>query len=318
MDRSKRRVLAGGVVMTGFRGADPGEAAAFLEQLADLRLGGVILFDRDAGPGAAPRNVRDPASLRELIASLRAAAASPLVVAVDQEGGAVARLHPGNGFPATPSPRDTASRRVSTTREAAGVIARSLASAGVDLNLAPAVDLALRPDGPLAARGRLYGTRADEVIRHARAFLSEHRLAGVACALKHFPGLGSARPDTHRAVADVTADHRPEELEPYRVLASEPASRAVLLAHAIHGGLDPGVPASLSAAWVRLLREEIGFDGVVVVGHPKMLPLLGREKAQTRSGGDGRLIGPERSGPGGVHGFAEGSIPPSRRGACCS
>jgi len=65
-------------------------------------------------------------------------------------------------------------------------------------------------------------------------------------------------------------------------------------------------------------RHEIVEEEGIPVGHPKMLPLLGREKVQTRSGGDGRLIGPEQSGPGGVHGFAERSIPPSRRGGCCS
>jgi beta-N-acetylhexosaminidase len=260
------RERIGQMLLVGFRGLTPSEAEPTRRLVADGRIGGVLLFSRDQQTGGA-RNVESPEQLRGLIAALAGEAMGPpLLVAIDQEGGQVARLGPGHGFPPTRSAADLGRGEPAGTGSAAAEIAATLSGLGITLNLAPVVDLAVNPDNPIIA-GADRSFSADPLVAtaHARAFVEAHRAAGVRSAIKHFPGQGSAGADTHLGIVDVTDVWTDVELEPFRSLVGAGLVDAVLTAHDFNAALDPAHPATLSAATVDgLLRGELGFDGVVI------------------------------------------------------
>ncbi|HVM02167.1 MAG TPA: glycoside hydrolase family 3 N-terminal domain-containing protein, partial [Acidimicrobiales bacterium] len=256
----------GELVMVGFRGARLEDSSPIVQQVRAGHVGGVVLFDVDVLSGGG-RNVESPDQLRALVASLQAAAPSPLLVAIDEEGGRVSRLKEDKGFPPTAPARQLGQRNdVAATRDQARQTARTLAEAGINLNFAPVVDLDRNPASPaIGALGRSYSADPGVVTAHARAVIEEHRAAGVLTALKHFPGHGSASGDSHLGLVDVTGTWAPVELDPYRTLVREGSVDMVMTAHLVNQRLDPAWPATLSPPTIDgLLRREIGFGGPVI------------------------------------------------------
>ncbi len=256
----------GELLMVGFRGTDLDDSDPILEQVKAGQVGGVVLFDVDVATGSS-RNIDSPEQLTALVAKLQNAAPSPLLVAVDQEGGRVSRLKERYGFPPTLSHQELGERNSleltsNQARETAGI----LADVGINLNLAPVVDVNVDPASPvIGALGRSFSADPAVVTDHARAMIEAHRSAGVLTAVKHFPGHGSAPGDTHLGFVDVTDTWLPAELVPYRTLVSEGSVDAVMTAHVVNGQLDAQWPATLSAATIDgVLRDELGFNGVVV------------------------------------------------------
>jgi len=256
------------MLVVGFRGLTPDEAAPTLREIADLGLGGVVLFGVDQ-PTGGPRNVASPRQLTALVGALGdAATLAPLLVTIDQEGGRVARLGPGHGFP--PSGRSAAELgRINDpdlTRAEARATAEVLNAAGITLNLAPVVDLAINPENPIIAGiERSYGANPAVVIAHATAVIEAHHQVGLRCALKHFPGHGSSAGDTHLGVVDVTDRWSETELEPFAALVDGGLADAILTAHVFNARLDPDHPATLSRSTITgILRDRIGFDGAVL------------------------------------------------------
>ncbi|MFP4560675.1 MAG: glycoside hydrolase family 3 protein [Thiohalorhabdus sp.] len=262
----------GQMLMVGFRGTLPGPEHPILEDIRDRRIGGVILFDRDVAAASDRRNIRSPAQVRRLTARLQKAAERPLLIAVDQEGGRVSRLPPERGFTPTPSAAELAAAGPEATRRAAGETARQLGSLGLNLNLVPVLDLARNPDSPvIAGLERSFGADPGSVARHAAAVVHAHRAAGVLTSVKHFPGHGSARGDTHRGLVDITRTWDPAELAPYRRLLARGLVDTVMVGHLMHRGLDPEWPASLSRRVIHgLVRKELGFEGVVILDDLQM------------------------------------------------
>ncbi len=256
----------GELVMVGFRGMTLDGSEPILEQVRVGQVGGVVLFDVDVATGSS-RNIDSPGQLKSLVTELQAVAPSPLLVAVDQEGGRVSRLKERYGFPATLSQQELGERKsLDLTRSQASQTAQTLADTGINLNLAPVVDVNLDPASPvIGALGRSFSANPTVVADHARAVIEAHREQGVLTAVKHFPGHGSAPGDTHLGFVDVTDTWSPAELEPYRTLVSEGNADLVMTAHVFNGSLDAQWPATLSPATVSgVLRTELGFQGVVV------------------------------------------------------
>jgi len=261
------RERIGQMLLVGFRGLTVGAASAVVADIRDRALGGVLLFDVDLPSGSPVRNVADPAQLAALVSGLQAEAATPLLVAIDEEGGRVARLDQRHGFPPTVSEQAMGERNdVAYTGQQAGAMADVLRAAGINLNLAPVVDLNVNPTNPIiGALGRSFSADPAVVMAQAGAFIDAHHQRGVLCTLKHFPGHGSSLGDTHLGVVDVTATWSSVELEPYRRLVPTGTVDAVLTAHVFNATLDPDYPATLSHATVTgILRDEIGFDGLVI------------------------------------------------------
>lgn len=256
------------MLVIGFRGLTADEARPMLRQVSDLGLGGVVLFSVDQ-PTGGPRNVESPEQLAALVGALQSAARlAPLLVAIDQEGGRVARLGPNHGFP--PPPRSAAELGrlddLAITRAEARAAAEVLAAAGISLNLAPVVDLAVDPDNPIiAAVDRSFGLDPVLVAAQAGAFIDGHHEIGLRCTVRHFPGHGSSSGDTHLGVVDVTATWTDAELEPFASLVGDGRADAVLTAHVFNARLDPNHPATLSRATITgILREQLGWDGAVL------------------------------------------------------
>jgi beta-N-acetylhexosaminidase len=257
----------GQMLLVGFRGLTVEEAGEIASDIRDRNLGGILLFDTDQPTHSAVRNVESPAQLAALIGGLRALAATPLLVAIDEEGGLVARLDQRHGFPPTLSAADLGARGdVAITRQAGDQIAETLSSVGVNLNLAPVVDLNVNPTNPIiGSLGRSFSADPSVVTAQAEAFIEGHRSVGVLTTLKHFPGHGSSTGDTHLGVVDVTGTWSAVELEPFRNIVKERLADAVLTAHVFNSKLDAEHPATLSAPTITgILRDEIGWDGVVI------------------------------------------------------
>jgi beta-N-acetylhexosaminidase len=260
------REKIGQMLLIGFRGLTADAADATRQQIAAGEVGGILLFSVDQLTGGL-RNVDSPDQLRGLVDALSASApGSPLTVAIDQEGGMVARLGPAHGFPATSSAAALGQGDPSATAAAARAMAETLRSVGVTLNLAPVVDLAVNPDNPIiAAVERSFSADPAVVVAHASAFIQAHHDIGVRSAIKHFPGQGSATGDTHAGVVDVTDVWTDVELEPFAALVAQGLPDAVLTAHIFNGRLDPDHPATLSEPTISgILRQQLGWDGAVI------------------------------------------------------
>lgn len=258
--------MIGQMIMVGFLGdneRDPG-VKAVRDQLAKGIVGGVVLY---------PENIGSPNELRSLTAFLRNAKSAMVpFIAVDQEGGKVQRLTARNGHRYFPSAwsvgRNPAYVSVDSAQRLYATMAEQLAYAGFNLNFGPVVDLNVNPANPvIGQRDRSFSADPNTVTALARAFILAHRNADIVTVAKHFPGHGSSRVDSHKALADVSESWREIEIEPYRALAKDGLLDAVMLGHLYHPTFSDGakLPASLSGRAVRALRDKsIGFDGVVV------------------------------------------------------
>jgi beta-N-acetylhexosaminidase len=260
-------VMVGQMILLGFRGTTLTPDAPVVADLRDRHIGSLLIAAHDVPSGRPLRNIASPAQLAALSAAVQETAGRPVLLATDEEGGAVARLGPEFGFPATRSAADLgAAGDVDATRAAGAAIARTLRDAGIRLNLAPVVDVDTNPSNPvIGALGRSYSADPAVVAAQAGAFVAGHRDTGVLTCLKHFPGHGSSTSDSHAGFVDVSSTWQPLELDPYRSLIGAGLADAVMAAHVFNDRIDPTYPASLSSATITdLLRGELGFGGVVI------------------------------------------------------
>ena len=244
--------LAAGVLLPGFIGLTP---PSWLLSAIEDGLAGVVYF----GP-----NIGTPAQLAELSAGLRGVR-EDLLVAADEEGGDVTRLRSATGSHLPGNAALGAVDDEAVTEAVAGAIGRELRLVGVDLNLAPCVDVNCDPANPVIGV-RSFGSSASLVARHGAAYVRGLQAAGVAACAKHYPGHGDTRIDSHLALPVVPASAdtlRGRELPPFAAAVAVGA-RGVLTAHVRYPALDPSRPATLSPIVLGLLRTELGFDGVIV------------------------------------------------------
>ena len=279
--------LAGQMLLVGFRGAEPGpgtpDELPILGQIAALNLGGVILFDRDVALKSPDRNIESPEQVSRLTSALQAAAAKvgspPLFIAVDQEGGRVQRLRAARGFAETPPAADLCPGGDPAPALAAGEQAgRTLAEVGLNLDFAPVADVDVNPANPvIGGIGRSFSNDPHQVAACAGAFARGLQSRGVLTAAKHFPGHGSSRTDSHLGFTDVTDTWTEAELIPFRELLRQNLADMVMTAHVFNARLDPDYPATLSQSVIGgLLRQRLGFTGVVVTDDLQMRAVAGR------------------------------------------
>jgi len=269
--------------MVGFKEAAVDEGTPVVRAIRDFSLGGVILYSIDLkcfleaqkknpdltryeGAKLCPKNITSREQLKKLTSALKRGSKEPLLISVDQEGGLVSRLGPAAGFPERESPRELGGRDdpAETTKTAEGMAA-DLKESGINLNLAPVVDLDLNPEGLISRNGRSFGSDPELVFRHARAFILAHRQKGVLTALKHFPGKGSAGRDTHFEIADITSCYEDRELYPFSKLIQEGLADLIITSHLNHRGWDEDYPVTLSSKVLQgMLREKLGYQGVII------------------------------------------------------
>jgi beta-N-acetylhexosaminidase len=262
--------MAAQMLMVGFRGTVAEEDSAIIKHIRAGFVGNVILFEKDMTLGAGTlRNIESPEQLKKLIKVLKEANTSsiPLWVAIDQEGGKVQRLRPGRGFEADfPSAQTLGQEDESYTLSVAGKIGQELSRMEIDMNFAPVADLNINADSPAIGRiERSFGDCPNIVAKHILAYVDGMNKAGILSCLKHFPGHGSAKSDTHIGVTDVTSTWRGYELLPYREIINSNFAGAIMSSHVYHKALDPEYPASLSYGIItNILREMLGWKGLII------------------------------------------------------
>ena len=258
-------MMVGQMVMAGFRGLVIEDSNPIVEDIVERHLGGVILFDKDVPMNLKVRNISSSYQLKRMIDELQSYAFIPLLIAIDQEGGRVARLNSKRDFPKTKSHSELGKGTPEATYEHAKIIANMLSEAGININMAPVVDLCANPDNPVIARlGRCFSDDPEIVAKHAMAYIKAHHEFDIRCCLKHFPGHGSSSADSHLGLVDVTKTWTSEELVPYQRIVKAKMADAVMTAHVFNANIDKRFPATLSSnAVTDLLRGGIGFNGVV-------------------------------------------------------
>lgn len=244
--------LAGQHLVFGFSGRTP--PRALLARIRRGEAGGVVFFSGNLGT---------PAQVRALTRSLRRIprppGIPPLLLMVDQEGGTVKRL------PGAPSRAAPAMRTVAVTRSEGRAAARTLRAAGMNVNLAPVMDV-VRPEGALQSEGRGFGFTREAVTRLGVAFTQGLRDGGVVATAKHFPGFGAAPVNTDVAQVKIRVPLRELRAvdEPPFAAAARAGAGMVMLASAIYPALATR-PAVLSPRVVQgELRDRLGFKGVTI------------------------------------------------------
>lgn len=247
----------GQMLLVGFQGLEAPEH--ILDWLREGKIGGVILF---------ARNVDNPQQLAALCKSIHEAAKFPALIAIDQEGGMVARLHSRNGFTESPGAMALASAKNNEqqTEAVSAVLGSELRSLGINWNYAPSVDISYNAQNPTVGT-RSFGNNNDIVSQMAAAAVRGFQKAKIAACAKHFPGLGDTAIDTHLELAalDTNVEYLLEnDMLPYRA-AIEADLATIMTTHTLFTTLDETYPATLSPHIVqRLIRKELAYEGVVV------------------------------------------------------
>lgn len=257
----------GQMIMAGFRGTKADSESPIVRIIKKYNPGGVWIVDNENPLGESIGNIASRGQLRQLTYDLQNAAEVPLLISIDAEGGRVIRLKEIYGFPATYSARYLGEKDdPELTREQNRVISGILKDTGVNLNLAPVVDLFINPANPaLGGKERCFSADPEKVTAHARSVIEAHHEKNILCCLKHFPGHGSSTEDTHIGYVDVSNTWTEKELIPYQKLIDENLADIILTAHIYNRNLDPDYPATLSHnILTKLLRERMGFKGVVI------------------------------------------------------
>ena len=256
----------GQMILVGFNGTVVDEKV--LEEVRQGKVGSIILFEKNIPPQ------NSFVALKKITWTYQQAASIPLFIGIDQEGGRVNRLKDKYGFPKSITAAAMGkSPTLDSVRFYGEATAATLSGLGININFGPVVDLASNPDNPIIAKyGRAFSANEDSVILMAKEFIKEHRRYGVLTSLKHFPGHGSSREDTHLGIADVTNTWEERELKPYKVLIDSGFADAVMTSHIVNKKLDKnGNPGTLSADILTgILRKGLRFEGVVFTDDMQM------------------------------------------------
>lgn len=255
----------GGLMMVGLPGLELDDSTRQL--IRDHGVNNFILF---------ARNVKNPGQLQklchDLVIKCEKNRLAPPLIAIDQEGGSVARLpEPWTQFPDV--------RKMAESDDPEQVLAdyartccRELLAAGINMNLAPVLDVCPAKAGYFMER-RVLGGDPDEVAHLGALVIATIEKKGVAACAKHFPGLGAARLDPHQTMPTVDRE-RPmligEDLRPFKAAVAAGVA-AIMTSHTIYPALDPDWPATLSAKILTgMLRDDLGYNGLVITDDLEM------------------------------------------------
>ena len=259
-------IKIGQMLLIGFPG--PAVDNKVLEEVRAGKVGSIIIFEKNI-PAA-----NSFVALKKIIWTYQHAAPIPLFVSIDQEGGRVNRLKDKYGFPRSITAAAMGKApSLDSVRFYADATASTLAGLGINMNFGPVVDLASNPNNPIIAKyGRAFSANEDSVSLLATEFVKQHHRHNVLTALKHFPGHGSSKDDTHLGIADVTNTWEARELTPYKILIDSGYADAIMTSHIVNRKLDKrGLPGTLSKSVLdSILRKQLRFDGVIFTDDMQM------------------------------------------------
>ena len=254
------------MLLVGMQGHTYNEQLSILPAVQKGVVGGILLFEYNLSPAETRERLTNlTAQLQRQ--SLEGASHLPLFLAIDQEGGQVNRMKPKYGFPAMPSAKSLGDApHDSIIINAAQTMAATLSACGINLNFAPVADVhnALCP--VLGNRQRCFSDQAERVTYCDSILMAIHNSLNILTAMKHFPGHGNSRSDSHLGLTDITPYWNPNELIPYQRLIAANKVPIIMSGHLVHKKLDDkGLPATLSKKILNdKLRGELHFNGVIV------------------------------------------------------
>ena len=232
-----------------------------LREVSEGKVGSIIYFEKNV----PPKN--SFVLLKKMNWTYQKAAPIPLLICIDQEGGRVNRLKDKYGFPKSITAEAMGKDpNLDSVRFYSEATASTLSGLGFNVNFAPVVDLGSNRNNPIIAKvGRAFSANEDSVIMMAKEVIKAHHKYNVLTALKHFPGHGSSKDDTHNGIADVTQTWEQRELKPYQALIDSGYVDGIMSAHIINKNLDPdALPGTLSDdVLTGLLRNKLHFNGVI-------------------------------------------------------
>ena len=265
--------LVGQLIIAGFRGTEANHHSDIVRHIHDFNLGGIILYDEDLEIGGrGTRNIKSQNQIWELTQQLQSYSDDGLLVAIDQEGGSVTRLKPDYGFPELSSWNHIGLLdNILMTEQFANSVSDSLKICGINLNLAPVLDLDYGSETIIGKSNRALSSEPKKVIEHAEIFINALKKNNIISCGKHFPGQGSASGDTHEGVTDISETWNVADLFPYSELVQSGNLDMIMVAHIFNKKMDHKFPASLSKIIINnVLRKNLGFTGVVMCDDPSM------------------------------------------------
>jgi len=257
--------MIGQMLIVGFDGTRP-------QQKWPRKLGALLAKGHIGGVIFLKRNLSNAPNARALTRFFsQSASRHPAFIAVDQEGGSVQRLAGNVGLKRINSAQRVAAKLgPEQAYDYYRNVARQLSQFGFNVNFGPVLDLNTNPQNPIIGRiGRSYSRDPEIVARYGAAFVRAHQAEGVITALKHFPGHGSSRKDSHLGFVDISETWQEQELVPFARLIADGLADMVMIGH-LHLGRyqsrgDERLPATLSRVLLGdVLRGQLKFDGVVV------------------------------------------------------
>ncbi|MCJ7765209.1 MAG: glycoside hydrolase family 3 protein, partial [Thiovulaceae bacterium] len=258
------------LIVLGFHGTWIMPESA-ISKAIEKGLGGVILFDQDPLNKMKRKNIVNAKQLEQLDGDLQSVSESRLLICVDEEGGRVARLKEKDGFQTFPSAEEVGRGDEAEARAYYGAMAKMLAHNGVNTNFAPSVDLLFAYNPVIAGKNRSFSSDPETVSRYASIFVEEHRKHHVLSVIKHFPGHGSSKTDSHKGFTDVTMTWSAKELEPFLQMIEAQKVDMIMTAHIFNKKLDAVYPATLSyRVNTGLLRNKMHYDGVIITDDLQM------------------------------------------------
>lgn len=253
--------MVGQLLMVGFSGTEPDY---YISRMINLRhIGGIVLFGR---------NIENIEQLAKLNNDLQRMSVDnnglPLFIAIDQEGGEVDRLK--GHITSFPAPPDLGKIEPDLVKTAAAGVAKELKAVGINVNLAPVIDLAFASG---IMKNRSFGSEPDQVSEKGIAVVNGHRSGGVISCVKHFPGLGRAMNDPHLAPVNIEFDLAEAlEFDLYPFSQSiQNHVEMIMVSHAVYPALDKENPATMSPTIQQtLLRKTLGYRGLILTDDLEM------------------------------------------------
>jgi len=245
----------------GFQGTSSDDLDAIGRSAIELGVGGVILYGH---------NIESKEQVRRLLEYFKCKDRN-ILCAIDQEGGRVQRLSSKNGFSDYPSALELGQdpRLFAKISD----MARDMRYVGVNMDFAPVVDVHKNSCPVIGALSRGFSADPKEIFDNAYEFMLRMSQFAILTSLKHFPGHGSSREDSHKNVTDITETWSEEELIPYKKMAQLKdrgdapllvKAHVIMTSHVINKNIS-GLPVTLSPEWIKgVLQQKIGYRGVVV------------------------------------------------------
>lgn len=242
------------MIILGFNGNSVNSIGfkRILKDIENKKISGVILFSK---------NIKSKNDLIKMNEKILSASDITPFISIDNEGGAIQR----HNFYESLTAKEISKKDEIEIKEEYSKMADLLSELKINLNFAPCVDLAINENSIIAEKQRSYGLNPNEVAKIARIFILEHNKRKIATSIKHFPGHGSAKGDTHKGFVNSTDVFEKNELVPYQELKDLDEMNMVMVSHIYNKNIDKDFPASLSEKTVReLLINDIGFKGVII------------------------------------------------------